>query len=800
MSPSRKDACSPGFYCPANTAQPTFCPRGFKCTNDTTTAAVCPKNKYCPMGTVEPYGCWFLAYCPEGSYEGNKFGVVILFIVVAAIVYIGFGWKAKSDAERDKKRKGEQNIANVAAAASHEKPVLARLEKTFDVEFENLSLTLPNGVEIMSGVSGALRSGRTCAIMGPSGAGKTTFVTLLTGKVKRTTGHVTINGTPDELSGYKRLIGYVPQEDIMLRELTVRDILMHSARMRLPADWDYQRVKAKVLEIISFLGMSHVANSIIGDEETRGVSGGQRKRVNIGMELVAEPSILFLDEPTSGLDSSTAFEVCSNLRNIARLQGLTVAAVIHSPSPATFRQFDDFMLLGKGGRLIYMGPREDCLRYIESVGFTCPPDESPSDFFMDVATGKVPSEFNPAFVPKDLFDYWVKTRKGINPFEGKRRMTIAQAEEARRKFLSGELAEVKEGPAGLSAPTVGFVTAPVKDYYGWTEYIVTGIAAFAREWGVWLYDVLAEVGDFLVGAINAILCRKDPIRETCSYPMQIWLLAKRAGLQVYKNPMPVLVDMVLHFSSGVFISVAVQNFKFLGAPPGPICATAPATVQWQCGRPEDRLKEAGMFIGLGALFAGISVGVNTFGREKVVYWRDTASGMNTIPYYLAKFAVDVPRVIMGGSMFFIALLLFFPYKQSAASLFAIVLSLYFNSFGMGYWISTAFPLAKSALIGTGFALLWALVLSGTIPNLEDVAEFPTWVQWLWDVSAPRWAIETFWLQEVKNLPWREKFMTPANTYITGNEPTAFRNMIVIAVGWNVLAFLGLKLFNRIKQK
>ncbi|KAH6572071.1 hypothetical protein BASA60_006843 [Batrachochytrium salamandrivorans] len=311
------------------------------------TIAVCPKNSFCPIGTVKPYSCGYLAYCPAGSATGDKFGVVIVFAVVAAIIYFIFVWKASSDKERDLKRKSEQNKAD-HEVLTDEQPQIGRLSQTFDIEFENLGLKLPNGVEIMGNVSGVLRSGHTCAIMGPSGAGKTTFVTLLTGKVARTSGHVTVNGVAEELSKYKKLIGYVPQEDIMMRDLTVRDILMHSARMRLPSDWDYAKIKDKVLDIISFLGMSHVAGSIIGDEETRGISGGQRKRVNIGMELVAEPSVLFLDEPTSGLDSSTSFEVCANLKNIARMQGLTVGAVIHSPSPATFRQFDDFMLLGKG--------------------------------------------------------------------------------------------------------------------------------------------------------------------------------------------------------------------------------------------------------------------------------------------------------------------------------------------------------------------------------------------------------------------------------------------------------------------
>ena len=124
------------------------------------------------------------------------------------------------------------------------------------------------------------------------------FVTLLTGKMRRSTGAVYVNNTKEELSKYKKLIGYVPQEvnyvrpslsgltglnhclkqDVMLRELTVRDILMHSARMRLPVDWDPERVNRKVMEIIHFLGMSHVMDNIIGDEEERGISGGQRKR------------------------------------------------------------------------------------------------------------------------------------------------------------------------------------------------------------------------------------------------------------------------------------------------------------------------------------------------------------------------------------------------------------------------------------------------------------------------------------------------------------------------------------------
>ena len=397
--------CKAGFFCPQNTFQPVYCPGGYSCEADSTVMKICPKNFYCPLGTIKPYQCNYLAICPEGTEEAPKVIVFIVMIILLLIPVGFFKWKDASDRVRRLKHKYEIDSLNKKDSRYSllETPALSKLSKTFDIQFENLSLTLPNGVTIMGNVSGTLRSGRTTAIMGPSGAGKTTFITLLTGKTKRTTGSVLINGEPDELSKYQKLIGYVPQEDIMLRELTVRDILIHSARMRLPSDWKYKVIKAKVLEIISFLGMSHVLESIVGNEEERGISGGQRKRVNIGMELVAEPSVLFLDEPTSGLDSSTSYEVCAKLREIARQQGLTIAAVIHSPSPATFREFDDFMLLGKGGRVVYMGPRELAGQYFAGIGFQCPLGESESDFFMDVVSGKKKSAIDPHFKLTDLF-------------------------------------------------------------------------------------------------------------------------------------------------------------------------------------------------------------------------------------------------------------------------------------------------------------------------------------------------------------------------------------------------------------
>jgi ATPase subunit of ABC transporter with duplicated ATPase domains len=185
-----------------------------------------------------------LAQCPEGSETAPKFLLILVFGIISFIIYLLYLWKNGADIIREKKRKSEL-VDAAMLLRMQDKPDVHALEKTFTIEFENLGLTLPNGLEIMSQVNGVLRSGRVCAIMGPSGSGKTTFVTLLTGKQPRSSGTVKLNGVYDELKNYSKLIGYVPQEDIMLRELTVRDILIHSAKMRLPRSWNYQKVKKK---------------------------------------------------------------------------------------------------------------------------------------------------------------------------------------------------------------------------------------------------------------------------------------------------------------------------------------------------------------------------------------------------------------------------------------------------------------------------------------------------------------------------------------------------------------------------
>ncbi len=208
-----------------------------------------------------------------------------------------------------------------------------------------------------------------------------------------------------------------------------------------------------------------------------------------------------------------------------------------------------------------------------------------------------------------------------------------------------------------------------------------------------------------------------------------------------------------------------------------------------------------MFISLGSLFAGISISGNTFGREKVVYWRDTASGMSVIPYYFAKVIVDLPRIFFGATAYAIALVIFFPYQQPFVNLYSVILMLHFYAFSLGYALSTAVNYASLSLYGTGFSLLWALVLSGVAPSLSAAQGYPSAINWLWKVSVPRFMVESFYLKEISSLPYVEKNAPEApHGYDWGSYRANFITSIQITLAWHLLAIIGLKLFNRIKQK
>ena len=763
--------CTAGFYCPENTFQPFYCCEGYYCSSPDK-IAICPENHYCPFGTVSPsnQNCWSLASCPPGTIKPFRYGMIIIIFVSLIIIGLGFSIKNRLDIQKAIRNRMLVEMAK-QEKANKNVTVTSTNQKSLDIEFDELEYKLPDGNVIMSNVSGFFKIGKMTAVMGPSGAGKSTLFSLLSGKIQKSKGKILLNGKTQDLSKYRKLVGYVPQDDIMHRELTVNNVLLHSANMRLPSSLSSAQKKKKVVQTIEFLGLGQVINTVVGDEETRGISGGQRKRVNIGMEIVADPSVLFLDEPTSGLDSSTALELCEILKRLAIKNKMTIAAVVHSPSPQSFSQFDDVLFLGKGGKMVYFGPTKGVRHYFRELGFECPRDVNPADFAMDVISGRKDSSYDKDFRPADLFDYWQSYQDGtpLNKIGGNTNKTLRR---------------------------------PIRDS-SLISKVFSSFFTMSLDFVSWVYDITSEFAAFGVSLIRTFTFMGDPVRNTPNGLTQYFLLLKRSFQQQFRSSKRFIIDSIIHFLAGLIVSVAVKDFAYLGKEPDEVCQFVAFQLQSYCRQPIDFLNQAGALMCVGIFFAGQATAAYTFGNEKVVYWRDTSAGMPTTAYFLSKFTADIPRIFIASFFYTLAYTVFLDYRSSFFSLMMVNICLYVVAFQFGYFISILFAKSSVGLIVAANALINGFLLAGATPDIADVLTKPdyAYVRWLWAWSAPRWGVEAYYILEASGREWQElKTGKWSHSYSANNYTTAIINMFQIAAFWAIMSFLGLKLTNRRKQK
>ena len=236
------------------------------------------------------------------------------------------------------------------------------------------------------------------AIIGVSGCGKSTLVDMMRGKIPNAdlTGKSSVELETGEnivldysdlsfsnLRKVRQIFGYIPQDDVISGDLTVRENILYAAQLKLPFV-EKEMIRDIVESTLKLLGFDEkVQNTIVGTVETRGVSGGQRKRVNIGTELVGMNSVLFLDEPTSGLDSSGAKDFLEACKLITGM-GVTLIAIVHQPRFDSFMLFDDVLILGKNGTIFFGQPGILLLYFYRALDFQLNPDENPCDAIMDI--------------------------------------------------------------------------------------------------------------------------------------------------------------------------------------------------------------------------------------------------------------------------------------------------------------------------------------------------------------------------------------------------------------------------------
>jgi ATP-binding cassette subfamily G (WHITE) protein 2 len=259
-------------------------------------------------------------------------------------------------------------------------------EDAIELAWKDISVFSGTGGRLLSDASGVVKS-KFMAIMGPSGSGKTTLMNVLACRLggAKTQGTATINGVTYSGSELKQVSGYVMQDDLLNGHLTVEETLYYTAELRLPSSFSREEKQERIEEVMERLGLTRCRNTIVGDPLKRGVSGGERKRLCVAIELLTRPKLLFLDEPTSGLDSVTALSLCTTLKQLATSGQCTVITTIHQPQNKIFQQFDDLILL-KSGRIVYYGPAAEVMDFFAEAGFPCPPMTNPADHMLDVIT------------------------------------------------------------------------------------------------------------------------------------------------------------------------------------------------------------------------------------------------------------------------------------------------------------------------------------------------------------------------------------------------------------------------------
>ncbi|GAB9474668.1 Abc transporter-like protein [Globisporangium polare] len=268
-----------------------------------------------------------------------------------------------------------------------------QMENPCTLSWSNLSYTVsvkrsdanPSGSKtILKNVTGRCAPGELTAIMGPSGSGKTTLLDILADRISsgQVDGDVELNGEKRNVKTFRAVSSYVEQEESLLGSFTVLETLQMAAKLSLPSTVTTSMISERVQKVIDEMGLRVCEHTLVGDMFRKGISGGQKRRLSIAIELLSEPSILLLDEPTSGLDSASTHNVMSFIVQLCN-EGKTVICTIHQPSSLVYDMFTNIGILS-AGETVYFGPRTEIINHFGANGYACPMYSNPAEYFISL--------------------------------------------------------------------------------------------------------------------------------------------------------------------------------------------------------------------------------------------------------------------------------------------------------------------------------------------------------------------------------------------------------------------------------
>lgn len=320
--------------------------------------------------------------------------VFVLAFSLGAALILKY-WKVEMSISRAR-------VTDTDYSAGKEKMTARSIEevRTVDIVLDKYSLNIqkrnPLGrkstlLSIVQPVSAKFQPGVLNVIMGPSGSGKTSLLNQLAGRLHSTytteyqpSGSMLINGAIPSEAVVRSIFSYVCQDDdALLPSLTVRETLRFAAGLRLPTWMSKEEKQQRAESVLLKMGLRDCADNLIGGELVKGISGGEKRRVTIGIQILSDPRVLLLDEPTSGLDAFTASSIIDVLKGLAD-EGRTLILTIHQSRSDLFKHFGNVLLLARGGAPVYAGKGADMIPHFSALGFECPPATNPADFALDL--------------------------------------------------------------------------------------------------------------------------------------------------------------------------------------------------------------------------------------------------------------------------------------------------------------------------------------------------------------------------------------------------------------------------------
>ncbi|THH33239.1 hypothetical protein EUX98_g1004 [Antrodiella citrinella] len=627
------------------------------------------------------------------------------------------------------------------------------------LHFTNISYTLGNGKTILDNITGTVKPGQIMAIMGASGAGKSTFLDILARRRKRglVGGQTLVNGREVVDEDFRKVTGFVDQEDTLMSTLTVYETVLYSALLRLPREMSLEAKKYRTLETMNELGILSIKDSRIGSKGHRSISGGEKRRVSIACELVTSPSILFLDEPTSGLDAYNALSVVESLVNLARDYNRTVVFTIHQPRSNIVSLFDQILLLAQG-KLIYAGESSRCHEYLEKIGHPCPPGFNLADYLIDMTmqamTEPQSLESPPTEVtlPADETDqYYDEERANARPSttmsilthgqsstatdETELQTRVGSAVSTSTQFIKRKTSQL----IGAITPTSQRGEATI------SPHLAELVEAFRNS------DVAAEIALEITETAQAAAPHSEDAlpdvalehsltrgRKRASWGTQFQILSGRAFKNLYRDP----ALLAAHYISSILLAL--------------ICGLFYSRSGTDIAGFQNRL---GLFFFTLALF-GFSClsSLSLFANERILFMRERANGYySSFTYFSSKILFDilplrvVPPFVFGGIVYGIVGLV--P-TQVAFWKFMLVLILFNLAAAMCILLlSIAFAdVGVAGLCGT-LIMLFNLLFTGLLVNRATL--LPAF-QWLHTVSFFHAAFEALAVNELRYLQLRQK--------------------------------------------